>query len=358
MGESDVTRDGIRGERPGRDARVGQGLWDGGTRRDRKGRKGRKGEQLMVPQAEFTSYYGRPVLNPPTWRPQDIAGYFFLGGLAGAGSVAAAGAELTGRPVMARALKVSSLVAITGSAAALVHDLGRPERFANMLRVFKPTSPMSVGSWLLAAYGPAAGAAAVLDLGGRLPRTGRAATAAAALLGPAVASYTAVLAADTAVPGWHDGYRELPFVFVGSAAAAAGGMALLTSPVAENAPARNVALLGTALETAAVQAMKHRLGVVAETYREGTAGRLMRAAEALSVAGALGGALLGRRGRTAATLSGAALLAASACTRFGVFHAGMRSAEDPKYTVLPQRERIAARQAQQQAEQAHQTQED
>ncbi|MFC9222858.1 NrfD/PsrC family molybdoenzyme membrane anchor subunit [Streptomyces hygroscopicus] len=353
MSESDVTRDGVHGARPGRDALIGRGMGDGdrpgggqGGRTGGDGRKGgggRKGDRPMVPRAEFTSYYGRPVLNPPTWRPQDIAGYFFLGGLAGAGSVLAAGAELTGRPAMARALKVSSLAALTGSTAALVHDLGRPERFAHMLRVFKPTSPMSVGSWLLAAYGPVAGAAAASDLTGRLPRTGRAATVAAALLGPAVASYTAVLAADTAVPAWHDGYRELPFLFVGSAAAAAGGMALLASPVAENAPARGVALLGTAVETAAAGAMKRRLGVVAETYREGRAGRLMRAAEALSAAGALGGALLGRRSRTAAALGGAALLAASACTRFGVFHAGMRSAEDPKYTVLPQREQLAAR---------------
>lgn len=213
---------------------------DGKRHKGRKGRRGRRGEQLMVPEAEFTSYYGRPILNPPTWQARDIAGYFFLGGLAGAG--------LTGRPGMARALKISSLVSITGSAAALVHDLGRPERFASMLRVFKPTSPMSVGSWLLAAYGPAAGAAAVLDAGGRLPRTGRAATAVAAALGPAVASYTGVLAADTAVPGWHENYRELPYVFVGSAAAAAGGMALIASPVAENAPARSAALFGTALD--------------------------------------------------------------------------------------------------------------
>ena len=73
----------------------------------------------------------------------------------------------------------------------------------------------------------------------------------------------------------------------------------------------------------------------------------MRAAEALGAAGALGGALLTRRSRTAAVLSGTALLAASACTRFGVFHAGMRSAEDPKYTVVPQRERLAAREPRQ-----------
>lgn len=65
----------------------------------------------------------------------------------------AAGAQLTGRPRTARALKISSAVAISGSLAALVHDLGRPARFLNMLRVIKPTSPMSLGSWLLTAYG-------------------------------------------------------------------------------------------------------------------------------------------------------------------------------------------------------------
>ncbi|RFU40111.1 hypothetical protein DZF91_18915, partial [Actinomadura logoneensis] len=156
MSTSDVTKDGVQGERPGRSALVGQGL-DGRPR----GRRGRRGERPVVPDAEFTSYYGRPILNQIPWEPLDIAGYFFLGGLAGAGSMLAAGAQLTGRTAMARALKVSSLAAIAGSAAALVHDLGRPDRFHHMLRVVKPTSPMSVGSWLLAAYGPAAGLAVV-----------------------------------------------------------------------------------------------------------------------------------------------------------------------------------------------------
>src|SRR4029079_1588749 len=117
-------------------------------------RRRRRGEQPVVPRAEFESYYGRPVIKAPSWAAPDIAGYFFLGGLAGAGSVLAAGAHLTGRPRTARALKVSSNAAVALSAAALVHDLGRPERFASMLRAFKPTSPMSVGSWLLAGYGP------------------------------------------------------------------------------------------------------------------------------------------------------------------------------------------------------------
>ncbi|MFJ6087791.1 NrfD/PsrC family molybdoenzyme membrane anchor subunit [Streptomyces sp. NPDC092369] len=291
----------------------------------------------MVPRAEFESYYGRPIIKAPSWSAQDIAGYFFLGGLAGAGSVLAAGAQLTGRTTTATAMKMSSLAAVSLSAAALVHDLGVPSRFPNMLRVLKPTSPMSVGSWLLAGYGPAAAAAAVTAATGRMPRAGAAATAAAALLGPAVASYTAVLAADTAVPAWHGAHRELPYLFAASATAAASGMALVLGPVHESAPARCAAVLAAGAEEAANRAAERRLGMVAETYRQGRAGTLLRTARLLTATGATTGLLLGHRSRPAAVLAGLALLAGSACTRFGVFAAGVASAQDPKYTVVPQR---------------------
>ncbi|WP_394437840.1 NrfD/PsrC family molybdoenzyme membrane anchor subunit [Streptomyces sp. SGAir0957] len=296
----------------------------------------------MVPKADFDSYYGRPVIKPPSWEARDIAGYFFLGGLAGAGSVLAAGAQCTGRKHTATTLKVSSLAAISLSAAALVHDLGRPSRFVNMLRVFKPTSPMSMGSWLLSAYGPAAGAAAASAVTGRLPRAGAVATGAAALLGPMVASYTAVLAADTAVPAWHGAHRELPYLFTASATAAASGMALVVAPLHENAPARCAAAVAALADTAAMRAAERRLGPVAETYRQGRAGTLLRTAQALTLTGAAGAALLGR-GRPTAIASGLALLAGSACTRFGIFQAGVASAEDPKYTVGPQRARLEER---------------
>ncbi|MFR9724854.1 NrfD/PsrC family molybdoenzyme membrane anchor subunit [Streptomyces sp. MS19] len=340
MSEARVTRDGLAGERPGRDALFGNGM-DGSARKAR--RRGRGGERRLVPDAEFTSYYGRPVVKAPAWEAADIAGYLFLGGLAGAGSVLGAGADLSGWRRTARAMKLSSLGAVSLSAAALIHDLGRPERFVNMLRVFKPTSPMSVGSWLLALYGPLAGAAAASDVTGLLPRAGRAAALGAAAVGPAVATYTGVLLADTAVPAWHEGHREMPYLFGASAAGAAAGMALLAGPRAENGPARRAAVLGTAAELVAMRALRRRTGVIAETYAAGTAGRLLRAAEGLGVAGAAGAALLGGRSRAAAALGGAALLAASACTRFGIFHAGTASARDPKYTVLPQRERLAER---------------
>ncbi|MFG2858727.1 NrfD/PsrC family molybdoenzyme membrane anchor subunit [Streptomyces mirabilis] len=296
----------------------------------------RRGEQLMVPRAEFESYYGRPIIHAPSWAARDIAGYFFLGGLAGAGSVLAAGAQLTGRPCTATAMKVSSFAAVSLSAAALIHDLGRPGRFPNMLRVFKPTSPMSMGSWLLSVYGPAAGAAALSAVTGRLPRAGATATAGAALLGPVLASYTAVLAADTAVPGWHGAHRELPYLFTASAAAAASGMALIVAPPRESGPARCAAVLAAAAEGVVTEAAERRLGMVAETWREGRAGTLLRTARALTLAGAATAALAGGRSRPTAVVSGLALLAGSVCTRFGVFTAGIASAEDPKYTVVPQ----------------------
>ena len=285
------------------------------------------------------SYYDRPVIKEPTWQARDIAGYLFLGGLAGASSALGAGAELTGRRRLARSTKLGALGAVSLSLAALVHDLGRPGRFLNMLRVAKPTSPMSVGSWLLAGYGPLAGAAAASDVLGLTPRAGRAAAVGAGLLGPAVASYTSVLIADTAAPAWHESRHELPFVFVGSGAAAAGGLAMLTTPPAETGPARRIAVAGAALDLAASQRMEAHAGLAGETFREGKAGAMLRAAKALTAIGGLGAAA-GGRNRVTAGLSGLALLAGSACTRFGIFEAGRASARDPKYTVVPQRERL------------------
>src|SRR5581483_2635458 len=114
----------------------------------------------MVPRATFASYYGRPIIKKPVWSELDIAGYLFTGGVAAGSALIAAGADLTGRPAMRRSARLVSLAALSLSGVALVHDLGRPERFYNMLRVLKPTSPMSVGSWLLTAFAAPLGAAA------------------------------------------------------------------------------------------------------------------------------------------------------------------------------------------------------
>ena len=335
-----------------------------GQRRGRHRRGGRGGERFMVPKAEFQSYYGRPVIQEPVWEVPDVPAYLFFGGLAGASSVLAAGAQLTGRPGLARVAKLAALGGISISTAFLINDLGRPARFHHMLRVFKPSSPMSVGSWILSAYGPMAGAAAVSDLANLLPPAtaatraatrvaglaGPPATAAAAALGPAVATYTAVLICDTSVPAWHAAHQEMPYVFAGSAASAAGGFGLLVAPREQQEPARRLAIIGSVTELAARQLLQRRLGEVAEPYQQGKSGRLLKAAEILTAAGAAGAALT-RRSRIGSALSGVALLASSALTRYGIFEAGLASARDPRYTVVPQRQRLRERQERQEQEQ-------
>jgi len=292
-------------------------------------------ERRMVPDATPQSYYDRPVLKEPAWKPH-VPVYFFTGGLAGASSVLAFGARVTGNHRLARAGVLAAAAGLLPSPVLLIDDLGRPERFYNMLRVFKPTSPLSVGSWLLVAFGPASVGAAGCELLGVLPRVGRAAETVAALIGPFITTYTAVLLADTAVPAWHDARRELPFVFAASAAASAGATVAALTPVADARPARRLTLGGSVGSLLAFEVMQRRHGVTMEPYRSGPAGRLSAWARALTATGAAVMALVGRRRRSAAVLGGAAVLAGALCERFAVVRAGSQSAQDPAYTVAPQ----------------------
>ncbi len=115
--------------------------------------------------------------------------------------------------------------------------------------------------------------------------------------------------------------------------------ALLAAPKEETAPARHVAVLGSLLELVAMKRLERRLGPIA-ALPVGRAGVLSRTSETLSILGSVGAVVLARRSRAGAALAGAALLGASASTRFPVFEAGRISARDPKYTVDPQRARL------------------
>jgi hypothetical protein len=168
--------------------------------------------------------------------------------------------------------------------------------------------------------------------------------AAGTAFGPGLATYTAVLLADTAVPLWHGARRELPFVFAGSAMASAGGAASALAPSGVSGPARRLTALGAALELLAVRRMEKGLGELGEPLRTERPGRYSRAAHALTAVGALAVAAGGSR-RPVAVAGGAAVLAGSALQRFAVFRAGFASAADPKYTVGPQRRRVQEREA-------------
>jgi len=287
----------------------------------------------------MSSYYGRPVLKEPTWT-WEIPTYFFTGGLAGASAVLSSAARVSGNETLARrALYIGALADLV-SPVLLISDLGRPERFHHMLRVVKPTSPMNLGSWVLLVSGGASTTAALLQLLDKLRPVRIAASIAAALAGPPLATYTGVLVADTAIPVWHEGRHELPWIFGASAAASAGAAASIFTPTRDAGPARRVAVAGVLAEGALMQAMELRLGKVGEVYHQGAAGKLSWAAKGLSVAGAALLAKRGRQSRTSAVVGGAMVCAGELCLRWAVFKAGFQSARDPKYVVESQRRRI------------------
>jgi formate-dependent nitrite reductase membrane component NrfD len=289
--------------------------------------------------SEMRSYYGRPIIKEPTWT-WEIPTYFFTGGLAGASAVLSSAARVSGNETLARRALYVGAVADLVSPVLLVSDLGRPERFHHMLRVVKVTSPMNLGSWVLLVNGGATTTAAALQLLGKWKPLRIAASIVAALAGPPLATYTGVLLADTAVPVWHEGRHELPWIFGASAAASAGAAAAIFTPTRDAGPARRLAVAGVLAEGALMQAMELRLGKIGEVYHEGAAGKFSWAAKGLSVAGA---ALLARRGgksRAAAVAGGAMVCAGELCLRWSVFKAGFQSARDPKYVVESQRQRI------------------
>ena len=315
-------------------------------------------EMAMVDDVEFSSYYGRPIVKAPPWK-HEIGIYFFLGGVAGGSSLLALGAQATKRPRLLRNTRITALAAVGVGALALIKDLGRPERFINMMRTFKITSPMSVGSWILAGFSSLAAIPAIAEVdratGRRLPLpkfarrlvdvTAPVAGVGAAAMAAPLATYTAVLIADTANPVWNAGRRELPYLFASSASLAASGVAMVTTPTAEIGPAQKLAVAGVIGDVAAMHLMKENMHPAErEPLESGQPGKMLKAAEVLAIAGGVG-ALLARVHRVFGVVSGLALAGASALTRFGVLEAGIESTHDPRHVVEPQKARLAARRA-------------
>ncbi|MDN5899505.1 MAG: polysulfide reductase NrfD [Brachybacterium sp.] len=321
-------------------------------------REGAVVEDVEIERAgEFDSYYGRPIVKAPPWR-EPIAVYLFLGGVAGGSGLLAFGAQCTDRPLLRRHSRLLALGAVGAGTVALIEDLGRPERFLNMMRTVKVTSPMSLGTWLLGGFATFSGMLGALEAdrmtGERLPlgvlrRLLDVAEGPASLgqvvLAPLLASYTGALLGNTVVPTWEAGRGHLSYLFVSSASLAAGGAAMLTTPVAETRPARLLATAGVVGDVVSMHRMKESMHPLeAEPLETGRAGTLLTWAERLAIIGGLG-TVLGGRNRYVAAASGAALLASSALTRFGVLYAGLESVKDPRRVVEPQKERLAARRA-------------
>ena len=292
---------------------------------------------------EMRSYYGRPILKEPVWQPE-IPWYFFTGGVGGASSFLSLAARLGGNERLSKTSLYVSAAADSISPLLLISDLGRPERFLNMLRVFKITSPMSVGSWILALSGGSSATAGLLEALDRWRPVKYLAEAVSALTGPPLATYTGTLIADTAIPVWHEARRELPFLFGASAVASAGAASTLFLRPEEAGPARRMAIGGAVAANVLSLAMQTRLGMIGEVYHQEESGRYSSIAKACTTAGVALLRARGGRSRFASVVGSALVLGGEAALRWSVFKAGFQSARDPKYTVVPQRERIRARQ--------------
>jgi formate-dependent nitrite reductase membrane component NrfD len=255
----------------------------------------------------------------------EVPVYFWFGGIASGAAFAAVACAVARDHRSARMLRTVAVGAIGPGAPLLIMDLGRPERFLHMLRIFKTRSPMSTGSWCLGGFSTLAGGAVGADLLGRSPAA-RALGAATALTGTYLGSYTGVLLASTAVPVWNRSRALLPPIFVCTALGTGAAASRLTLAVLGGDRRTRAAL--AALETGAMSAElalsavnERRLGPLKRALE----GKLLRAAQALTLAGLASRAV--RRPEAGHAASGL-FLAAGLAFRFAWVRAGRRSALD------------------------------
>jgi formate-dependent nitrite reductase membrane component NrfD len=198
-----------------------------------------------------------------------------------------------------------------------------------------------VGSWLLAAFTPAAGLAALLgDTDGAAGHLGDAAGLAAGALGLPLTGYTGVLIATTAIPAWSEARTSVPWLFVSSGGAAGAALLQLSDlETADHRALRRLAALAQVAELVAMHAVRADTAAVERVgrpYAEGLPAALLKVAETGTVA-ALALNLLGDRGRRVRVAAGIAGTIAALAYKFGVFHAGAPSARDPRATFALQR---------------------
>lgn len=293
--------------------------------------------------AEGPTYYDRPVIKEPVWI-WTIPLYFFIGGAAGATAVLGAAAQLFGgrrlRELVSRCRWISAIGAII-SAVLLIGDLGRPARFLNMLRIFRPTSPMSVGSWILTGFGGLTTLAALFSRRrGLLKGVGDGAGVVSALFGVGLAGYTGVLLSNSVVPLWLATRRSLPVLFMASGMASAAALLDLL-PLSRRAATvvRRFGQVGRAAELVAAAVVEReaaRVERVGRPLQEGLSGQLWKASKWIGGVGLLLSFLPGNR-RGLRIVAALFTIVGSLLLRYGLMAAGKASARDPHATFQQQR---------------------
>lgn len=302
------------------------------------------------------AYAGVPILNRPMWH-DEIAAYFYLGGISSGAFILGTLAEFSGERwhALAQTAYVVSFAAMVPCPPLLIHDLGRPSRFHHMMRIFKPSSPMNLGVWTLLAHSGFATllAARVLADWGVLPVLGvlvkhvpaRALAAGGILSAIVLGGYTGVLLGTTSVPIWSRS-TLLGGLFMSSAIASGTAAVALTSLLSgrdtpeEHAALRTIGLAAGVAELGLVGGYLATTGEVARPLREGVDGALLRGAVVASAAAILleaAGMRFHSKQRLFGAMAAGAALAGSALLRWAVVRAGSSSATDREANLVAMR---------------------
>lgn len=291
------------------------------------------------PQASpENGYYQIPLLKEPPWT-WEIPLYFFVGGAAGAAAVISAISDYTGGD--RELAKHAQWIAFTGSVvspALLISDLGRPERFLAMLRVFKPQSPMSMGVWTLLGFSGGTAAATFARLvseryGPSLPVRilGNAGKAAALAFGLPLSSYTGVLIGATAIPVWNRNAGDLPLHFAASGMGAAVGILELLGHHKSRA-LQTLGIGAAALEAWQGARIEGRSHSHLDPLKHGKSGLITRTGGVLSSGVPLALRIMSlfskRNARSLRRAAAWSAIAGSLITRIAWVHAGHVSARD------------------------------
>lgn len=293
------------------------------------------------------AYAGVPILNRPLWH-DEIAAYFYLGGISSGSFILGALADLSGERwrSLAQTAYMVSFAAMLPCAPLLIHDLGNPARFHHMMRIFKPSSPMNLGVWALLAHSGfvTLQTARVLGEGDTLPVLGplarrlpaRALGVVGLLAALTLGGYTGVLLGTTSVPVWSRS-PLLGGLFMSSAVASGTAAVALTSLVANRDTSDEHAALAMIGMTAGVSEIcltggyLATSGDVAGPLRAGPHGALLRGAVVAAVAAValeFAGTRWHGRQRLCSAMAAGATLAGSAMLRLAVVRAGSDSAGD------------------------------
>lgn len=299
------------------------------------------------------AYRDVPILKPPTWN-HEVAAYFFFGGVSAGSALIGSLAELFGgerHKQLARTAHYIAFAALLPCPPLLIDDLGYPRRFHHMLRIFKPSSPMNLGSWALMGHGAGATllALSMLAQEGRLPFAGgllkllpeRLLAGLGMPSSLALAGYTGVLLGTTSIPVWYTSPLLGGLFMASSLSTGAAAISLTGAVMGRNSRAdhRAIGTLGVAFSSTELTLMAGYVatsGSAAKPLLNGeTRSILAGAAAALLLSLALDAASLASRnnGRLLSALAGAVGLAGGAMLRWAVVSAGRKSAADREGTL-------------------------